>query len=336
MKERLNSIEFFRVFFILCVIVGHCIERYYTPFKYGLTNTRFCCELFFMISGFFLYRKIASDDRESCFRVAKKMYARLVPAYFFLVFLCLCFGLMKTTRLPTVFTLTSGLSLSYEAVGWGDWFIGTYFWSLLFFVGILSYFRKCSVWLTCLIIYIAFSLKMHTPYPGWGTHLHFFIGSEFVRGIYSVGMGILFGYFNEVVHFPKTKKVRFLFSVGEIYCIVSLLKYILNTSSQTFLELETMFGFLLISASCSQGVICSALNKCSLGGVLSKYCYSVFMMHCFPLLFLMKRTDLGLTPFQSCLFILFGAVVLGVFSYHMIERRFFPYMFNLLKKGEVK
>lgn len=101
-----------------------------------------------------------------------------------------------------------------------------------------------------------------------------------------------------------------------------------------FLELEIIFGILIISISKSWGYLSAYFNRISSVQFYSKYSYQVFLMHIFPLRLLLKYNSFGFEP-VTCVFLIFGgAIVLGVFEYHMIEGKLLPYLKKIVVKNE--
>lgn len=84
-KPRLYAIEFLRIFFVFFIILGHIMERYPEINQHTLAffhtkamYTSFGVEFFFIIGGFFLYKRMLSAP--NIFDLIKKIYTRLIPA----------------------------------------------------------------------------------------------------------------------------------------------------------------------------------------------------------------------------------------------------------------
>lgn len=340
---RLYSIEFLRIIFTFMVIFGHCRERYpvlgegmkeiFHSKKVLFANTGFCVELFFIIAGFFLFKKLLLNQ-QSAKDIIKKLYFRVAPTFIFLFLLCVLFRIVSFSKMAEVLSLTSGLSIPKEVTGWGDWYVGVYFWVMAFYVGLFLYQPKKALWVMLIVMYFTICLKFNAPYNGWVTTYYTIIGSELIRGIYSVGLGLGVGYLASNISINENRVTRVFFTIVEAYCLFVLLKFMIRGTNFDFLELEIIFGILLISISKSWGYLSAYFNRISSVQFYSKYSYQVFLMHIFPLRLLLKYNSFGFEP-VTCVFLIFGgAIVLGVFEYHMIEGKLLPYLKKIVVKNE--
>lgn len=214
---RLYSIEFLRIIFTFMVIFGHCRERYpvlgegmkeiFHSKKVLFANTGFCVELFFIIAGFFLFKKLLLNQ-QSAKDIIKKLYFRVAPTFIFLFLLCVLFRIVSFSKMAEVLSLTSGLSIPKEVTGWGDWYVGVYFWVMAFYVGLFLYQPKKALWVMLIVMYFTICLKFNAPYNGWVTTYYTIIGSELIRGIYSVGLGLGVGYLASNISINENRVTR--------------------------------------------------------------------------------------------------------------------------------
>lgn len=340
--KRIYSIEFLRIFFVFFIILGHIKEMYpdvgakvLNFFNTTEMHTWFGVEFFFIIGGFFLYKKIVNISKP--FEFIKKLWLRLFPALFFVFLLCCLFGTQNhnlyISRLPLIGTLTAGMGLPGEATGWGDWYVSTYFWCCLLYMGIFYACCKHAFLWVCVLIYLTVCLKFHGDYTWMGTYYDI-ICTEFIRGIYSVGLGILTAYLSDKVKIVPKLALRLFFTGAELYCLLSVFNYIVRASVNnfTFWEIELVFAFLVVCMAHSLGYITSFLNKFSFIQFASRYVYSIFLCHivCFSVLW--SHDHYGFSG-GTCAYIIFtGAIILGVFEYHVIEKKLVPWLLNYFSK----
>ena len=338
-KNRLYCIEFLRIFFVFFIILGHIMGQYpgirseiFNFFHTKEMRTSLGVEFFFMIGGFFLYKRILTAP--SIFDLIKKIYIRLIPALLFVFLLCALSFTTTIISFPTILSLTTGLSLPGEVIGFGDWYVGVYFWCSLLFIALFYKNVKQGFLWAGILSYFAFSLQLHVSHE-WMDTYYKIIGTEFVRGIYSMTLGFVAAFLSEKVSLPQKKSIRFVFTLVEAYCFITIFNCIIRSSILNsvvrswrgylnILEIEIVFTILLICISNSLGYITAYMNKIKNIRFLSKYAYGIFLGHIPIIKYLLKYTHLGdLTCF---LIIIIGAVILGVLEYHIVEKKIVPWI----------
>lgn len=338
-KPKLYAIEFLRIFFVFFIILGHIMEKYpeINNEMLGLLSTKktqtwFGVEFFFMIGGFFLYRRILSA--QNIFELIKKIYIRLVPALLFVFLLCVASGTVGMAGFPGILSLTTGLTIPGEITGWGDWYVGVYFWCSLLFIGLFYNNIKQGFLWTGILAYFTLCLKFNAPYDGWMKTYYTVIGNQFVRGIYSMGLGIMAAYLADKIKVPNKKSIRVIFTVLEIYCLVCVFNYIARSSHSrfNFLEIEVIFGILLICIANSLGYITSYLNKISKIQLISRYTYPIFLGHIPFIKYLLSHQNCGFDDTACGLIVLEGATLMGIFEYHVIEKKVVPWIAKYFTK----
>lgn len=332
-KPRLYAIEFLRVFFVFFIILGHIMERYpevntnvLAFFHTKGMQTWFGVEFFFVIGGFFLYKKIVSAT--NTFELIKKIYTRLIPALIFVFLVCILSGTSKLERFPAILSLTTGLSIPGEATGWGDWYVGVYFWCSLLFIGLFSNNMKQGFLLTGILSYFTLCLKFNAPYDGWMKTYYTIIGNQVIRGVYSMGIGMAAAFLSERFLVADKKGIKFFFTAFEAYALVLVFNYIARTSHNhlNFWEMEIVFVLFLISVAHSAGYISSLLNKVKRIQKISRYSYPVFLGHIPFIKFLLVHQSFGLNGATCSLIVLFVATLIGIFEYHIVEKRIMPWV----------
>lgn len=335
--KRIYSIEFLRIFFVFFIILGHCMQSY-PEIKYfvhdllgsNLVSTWFCVEYYSIIGGFLIYYNKKEETR--LFDRLKHVYLRLSPAVLFLYFLGLVFGLTTISNLLVVLTMTQGLSIPIaDAIGWGDWFAGAYFWASCVFISLLFYFKDKAFMLILPLIYVCIVTQTNMTYPGWMKSYGGIVGTEFLRVLYCMGCGIVAAFLAKNLHFTKQKIPVLFASVLECICLYLCFKKIIYGNS--LFGIISVLGcciFLVLAAN-SAGYVSKFINKIKKINYLSKYAWSIFIGHAFVLTFLLDKS-FDISQVMSCFIVFFGAIILGVFEYHVIEKKLVPWLLNYFSK----
>ena len=339
--KKLYMVEFLRVYFIFFIILWHIMSRYSTIkqevfnfFDTSQMNGWFGVEFFFIIGGFFLYERMKKTD--DAWLLIKKIYIRLFPTLMFVFLLCVCCGLVKIQKLPMILTLTTGLSIPGEVSGWGDWYVGAYFWASTLFVGLFVLNRKQAFLWTFILMYLTLCLKFNAPYDGWMKTYYAIVGNQFIRAIYSMGLGITAAFISEKISVKNNTSTRYVFTIIEIICFTSVTGYITSPRIYTFnfWEIEIIFAVLMISINSSYGYISTILNRYDKIQYISRYTYSVFLGHIVPVRILLSSPDkYGLSELNCALLIFGGAIFIGITEYHLIEQKLVPYLKKYFKEN---
>lgn len=335
----LYSVEFLRIALLSLIIIGHIGEIF--PYinrtllkSLGTSVFKgwFGVEYFFVIGGFFLYNKIQKAD--NAFTLIKKIYARLLPALLFIFLLCVVFTGSKIHQLPSILALTTGLSIPSVTIGWGDWYVGVYFWSSCLLIGLFMTCKKQAFLLLYIIMYILICFSFNAPYLGWMKTYYTFIGNQFVRGISSMGIGMTAAFIASQLSLKKEPITKTLYSVVEILCIIFTFSYLIFPGSIPFtsLEIQIIFGILIISFNSSYGYLSTILNNMSYIQYISRYTYSIFLAHIIPIRLLDSLSQKNMSEFKV-FFIVFGtAIAIGILEYHLIEKKLVPWLKKCLIK----
>lgn len=322
---------------VLFIILGHTMGQIpvIKEFYIGLLNakgynTRFCVELFFILAGFFLYKRIIKTD--SVFDLIKKTYFRLLPAFLFIFVLCDIFGGASTTDLPSVLTLTAGSGIVKQATGWGDWYVSTYFWCFCLYSGLFYFYRKQAVFGTLILIYTSLSIKFHGQYVFQGAYSNI-IPCDVIRGLYAMGMGIIAALLSEKVEVVFNNNIfkKLFFGVCEIVCLIYVFNYVARGVNLSYFEVSAVFSILTVLFYNSAGFLSTWLNRADKICCVSRYVYPVFLCHILSMLILHAKGVDGIDP-VAWLFIAFGsAIMLALIEYHLIELRLVPFIKNRIK-----
>ena len=338
-KPRIYAIEFLRIFFVFFIIFGHIMQMYpdikssvYNFLNSDLVPTWFCVEYYSIIGGFFIYRNAYKNG--NLFDSIKHIYMRLFPAVFFLYFIALISGLAHIHMLPIILTMTQGMSIPIaDAIGWGDWFTGAYFWASCFCISLLFYLKDKAFMFIVPLIYVLLVTQHHTTYPGWMKAYYGLIGSEFLRILYCVCLGALTSFLAQNLTFQKDKFARLLFTGLEVIFFYFCFRRIFYGNSVISIVAITSFSLLLILMVNSAGIISYTLNKISQIHYLSRYTWSIFIGHAYWLTLLKdKGSELEFSNTIRCLIIIILAIMTGIFEYHIVEKKLVPWVISYFKK----
>lgn len=338
--KKLYMVEFLRIFFVFSIILSH-ICNIYPEINYSVTKffsinsftTGFSVECFFIIGGFFLYNKIINSL--SIYSLIQKIYLRLLPAFLVVFILTLLGAYVPIYKLPIVLTLTTGLSIPASVTGWGDWYVGAYFWTCCLYICILYFNLQKGLIATVILVYISTCITFHNTVTGLNDTYFTIIGSQLIRGIYSVGIGIcaaaLMNNFKPISRF----EIRIVFTIIEGIILFATYTAVLRKeySPYNFFERELIFAFLLISSKFSWGYFSQYLNKLAWIEKISCYSYPIFLSHIVPLKILQTHNNYGLSELNCALLIFGGAIFIGITEYHLIEQKLVPYLKKYFKEN---
>lgn len=338
-KDKIYSIEFLRIFFVFFIIVGHVMQVYpeikdkiYSFLHSTMVPTWFCVEYYSIIGGFLIYRNFRQEG--SLFDKIKHIYARLAPTVLFLYFIAFLSGIVSIKFLVTVLTMTQGMSIPIaDAIGWGDWFVGAYFWAACICLSLLYYFKDKAFLYTLPLMYICLVMLYHTGYPGWMKAYHNIIGTEFLRVLQCMGLGLVCGFLSKNLYFSKKKLAILVFSFLECVSIFYCFRKIFHGNSVDYLMALLWCGVFLILSSHCAGYLSALLNKIRRVTFFSKYCWNVFIGHAYILTLLKDKSNFGLGDTTCACIVLVGAIIVGILEYHLIENRFVPWIIKYFKNG---
>ncbi len=208
------------------------------------------------------------------------------------------------------------------------------FWASCLYVGLFMLCRKQAFIWTFVLMYITICLKFNAPYDGFMKTYYTIVGNQFIRAIYSIGLGISAAYLAEKVDLKKNAFTISIFTILEIMGFLSVFYYIARSSHIhfNFWEMEIVFALLLISISKSFGWVSLTLNSISKIQYISRYTYSIFLGHIIFIKQLMSHQSYGLSGTSCALIILGGATIAGVFEYHIVEKKIMPWIIKQFVK----
>lgn len=337
---RLYMVEFLRLFFLFFIILGHCYdgaanlipkEKIYHLFHTTSMITAMGVEFFFIIGGFFLYKNLGNTASS----LIKKTYVRLLPALLFVFLSTVILTDVAFKYWPNIIFLSTGLSLSPSRVtGWGDWYVGVYFWTTCLYIALFQTPKSRAFTITGILVYLSLMLLTHAHVSSWLDPYYTVIGKNLTRGLSCMGLGIIISYLSEHIQFTTNKIISFLFTLLEGYCLVQVFNYIARTSHShlNFLSIELIFICLLFSIASSYGYISRFFNRMSWITAASRYTYSIFLCHIIFMRYLEKHP----TPndYINVTVVFVGSILLGMFEYHFIEQKAVPVIKKFFRRRE--
>ena len=345
-SSKLYFIEFFRIYFMFLIISGHVWLSISPKYKMALMdlfhatniNHEIAVEYFFIIGGFFLYKRIASG--QPAFELIKKTYLRLMPGFMFAFLLCVLLGHSSFQWIPNIIFLSIGTAVEKAPdIGYGGWFIGVYFWVSCFLIALFSNTPKRAFLILGVLIYIGFSLRTHGVKPvGTGyTYMSYFgaVGTWTARGIQSMGLGMVAAFLAGKMHFPRKCSVCLFFTIVECLCLVSVWTQTMITKAippLSYVGCQLIFMLFLISVSHSYGYISYYLNKASFIQLVSRYTFPALLGHIVLHPYVRFHPVFKEGSFHNAALVILGGTALGIVEYHLIERWLVPKIKNALSQ----
>lgn len=321
-------VEILRVIFALLVIICHirkeCPEINSYLFSFFHTSSiyfDYAVEMFFMIGGFFLYRRIQVEQTS---KLIFKTWERLIPALLIAFIILACCGVSNFKRIPVVMALTAGTGIHGSPVGWGDYYCGVYFWCTCLFAAMFCISRKGG-WIGIIaLMYLGIMFKYNIKVE---RNLYFdFIGRDLMRGILNMGFGMVAAFIAENLRISRRLPIRMFCTVVEVYCLYYLFTYMARTPHAhiSYWEMDILAAILLISICTSAGYISSILNKCRHIQYLSRYAYATFVGQMVSMGLIVKYKHFGWEYPYAAAFVMLGAIAFGILEYHLVEKKLVP------------
>lgn len=340
MIKRIYSIEFIRIVLVFAILWLHSLlscSKLLAEYPFRGAHMNHAVEFFFIIGGFFLYRRIISN-RSSCELICKT-YWRFLPGLLFAFLLLVCTGPYPFSHIFILLSLTGGSGLAFPFHG-PSWFLSVYFLFTCLAVGLFRYNSKLGWTVLGVLVYAGLMLHEHGQVLAGGhngQHINVMdtyyniIGVFCSRGICSMGIGMMTAFFALKINPLKKNGFRLFCTVFELYALIHFFIYLFGKSSYGYIEIQVLFALLLISMSNSLGYLSSLMNKVSSIPAVSRYCFSIYIMH--EVLLKWRTWFLPeLKYIDGAIFIVGGGIVLGVLEYHLIEKFLVPKLILYFKK----
>ena len=305
-----------------------------------------CVDFFFIISGFFLFRKI--DKSEDTVHFAKNKIIRLLPTIWFSIAVYFILSLFISgmpfnfnNNIQSIFLLNSIGFSSHQSMGSTHqaWFIAALFWCSLFYFYINKIFdKKYTNLIIWLIVAGGYGFILNCNYPGFAgakSNSFLFINQGIVRAL--AGLGV--GYFLVMLYesgFLKTinKPGKIIISLLEIY-LMGFLVFYLNISptipGNNYFLYIIIFTILFYLFIIKQGALSNLLNN-RISGVIGQWSYSIYIMHIIifdliRVLLLPNNKNIVLNhPIESFITGIVLAIIAGIATFYLFEKPVTKYL----------
>lgn len=345
-SKKLNNIEFLRFAFAVCIVYFHILHSAIIPYtgensvyqylaeqsKY----TKYIVECFFMISGYFLYQSIQRHPDRTAGGFVFRRVIRLWPVLACSTILSVIF--MKKSvcsgLINLCFLQSTSLATDWKGL---NWYVSAFFFAEIFYFMLYKAMKNISGrrLFFCLLVYFGYSLNIMTTDGEFGRKVVYGVFSlALARAVAGVGLGCLVGEIFETIQnrktdlkiFCKKRTMVLLISILEIMSLLLLVSdfFAGKTAPKNQFIVVILFCILFLCMLTRKGIF-SRIVSCSRLCALGKYAYSIYVMQETAFL-LMKKTVWKNTLFVQehiffCLILsIFAAVLLGIFTYHFVEK----------------
>lgn len=347
MNEKIKNIEFLRIIGCFAIILFHFFEivRYkfpvYMNMDYSTLDAGKAVDLFFIISGVFF--ALTLDTTKTLWQFLKKKLIRLFPVIIVTLAVSFCVGslfkLYDVDIFETILILLgfNGTALvnnlgSFETGGRSFWYVSAMLWTfLLYFYLLKNYERKNVNLIIGVMVYCAFAILVSANWTFIESRV-FVFNMGMCRAIGGIGLGYFIGqWYNSFK--DKTEKgvlplyVRTFLTILEFLCVYFIIYYLFFKK----INFENPFIFVVIFALTvvlflyNQGYVSKLLNQ-NIFAYLSKYTYSIYIVHCYIIYVLQKfffathKNFVEIHPFVNLAIALYLVIFFGVLMYHLVEK----------------
>lgn len=337
--DRLYNIDFLRIILVVLIVFYHLLGAGYVQtynielYKELLTNTRsigiICNSIFFMISGYFLYNSLFSEDYTLKDFVIKKIL-RFWPVLAFSVLICAIFSLFGWIHFDVDGNLLllcmihkNGSGLATHLTNFNSsWFVCWLFWLQIFYFGLSKIVKKEFNYNFLIAILVYLSLLIYVNNPGRDYELIYsWIPRGGLLGFIMTGIGILINAINSKI---KISINMVLSSIIEIslfgYFIYGFFFGPFRDDFILTIIAVIIFLFFIIN---KQGCVSNILNNKNLAH-LGNFAFSTYIMQEVAFYFFSNclwKMDkfIYFHPILILIISLIIVLILGVCTYYIVE-----------------
>jgi len=349
---KFGNIETLRFLFSILIVYMHfthhkAVESLYLIQGHNDSGVRFIVEFFFIIAGFFLFYTF-KNKKQTWIQFVKKKIARLWPSLAFysliIIILLVFFGIQPPFNAGLdvqIFNIMflQNIGLTPDAYGY-NWFISSYFWTIIFYFYILKNFDiKYANLIIALCVYFSLVVNLNcsnfTLYGIETTYYNFF-NAGLLRALTGIGIGYFIGiFYSKAKNYITAKsfdnlKTFIILTIIEVFCSFYLIKYLLfEVNYKNALIFLIMFSILFFTVLIKKGAISKILDN-KYFAFLGRYSYSIYVMQ--GITFLLLESTLWKTPYfiihtkLTSFITLITAVILGILAYHIAEKPLSAYL----------
>ena len=359
--QKIKNIEFLRVIGCLAIVLLHLFNKarlfglfpdidLYRHFMSMTSSGQKAVDLFFIISGFFFVYKL--DVTQSLWNFIKKKIMRLYPVFIFCLiasFLISLTGAFPFTLYDNILNLL-GLNGTFLVLKVGNvgqfWYVSAMLWVLALYFYLLKNYKKQNVNLTiAIIVMFCYGFMIHAKHGAINSHeqtFHYIFNVGMMRALGGIGVGYFIGewYKNNlesIKNLVLSIKAKIALTFLEFICIFFIINNLMlhKPSFKNHILFIIVFAVTIMAFLLQQGFISRLLNN-DLWVNLSKYTYSIYMTH--MLIFNTFKGSLWkynpewvyVHPILNVSIVLTLVLILGIFTYHCIEKPCAKYLKELL------
>ena len=342
----LKNLNFFRIWFTITILYGHIMQHFLIPMFPDLPAIiyiknhisyafGYMCDMFFIISGFFLFFSFFKDSNFKNFIIKK--VARLSPVLLFSLFGFMILSpfienihFYKYQNILSVFFIRSSFITNIETNNGAAWYINVMFWGYIFYYSLFNSIPKEKrKYITAIIVFIMYSILINKQnlYDQPQFILDGILTIPMIRALAGMGLGYIIAEFYNSSNCQNSKSIfsKIGYTIIEIITIILLFKFsIINPLSYSFPILTILFIIIFYCFLTKKGYISRFLDN-NVVFQLGKYCFSIYMMQdfCFQLLnkFLWNNIHFGIIehPIFNILAGILFCIIVGIITYYIIE-----------------
>ena len=358
-----NQIEFLRIIGCIAIVLLHfCYgnglgefagdDKFFRKAMSMTSSGQKAVDLFFIISGFF-FAWTLNTEKTLCEFLQKKLI-RLYPPFVFSILLFVIGAI--TAGIPFTFyqnimdlLILNGTPLSiHKGNGIVFWYVSTLLWITTLFFYCRKHFSKPAVDLfIAAASFFSYAFIIHAKDGIINNHLQTFgyvFSCSMLRGFGGLGLGYFIGewykkYQQQISNLHFSWKFKAVFTVLEFICLYFIINNLMlhRPRFHNHLLFVISFAAIIILFLLKQGYISKLLER-RIWIFLSRYTYSIYVTHYFVRdLFKFtiwrhhKDFVLACPPLSLAIPVIIS-IVLGVVTYHLIEKPMINILTDLINK----
>lgn len=356
--QKIKNIEFIRCFTILVIVLFHIkaiFTKSHTDYFQNLFNYPSSgyngVEIFFIISGFFLFFTFKNIP---VWEFIKKKYFRLAPAVIIALLICAIASMFNIIRFILIPNIISGLLLSHFGIFWCKsasaplWYASSLFFGLIVFYLIIKYIKPKFYAPIFIILgfgsYVLLSILLNGLYKEHSINYYGIICPATLRAFGGIGVGCLIGlfykkYFEKIKNLTTSTLQTLLYSAVEIISFAFLIWwfYFKHIRVDNFIFI-LVFCILFICFLLKKGILSKITDK-DIWVNLSKYIYVLYAIHSVVVKILNKTLIIpkieifSVHPYLTLIMCIITPVIIAVICYNFIEQPVYRYLSTHFLKG---
>ncbi len=279
--KRTYSLDFIKLLFTL-IIVWHHLQSHldFVVIKSGYI----CVEMFFIISGFFLYKNFVNKEKSALEYTTsriKKFYTIYIIGLV-MMFIISEFNFEKIPQFIVEATMLQGTGI---VSSWGGningpcWYFSVMIISGYFIYSLLKYNKDRFIKFEAPIIIMLTYTMMNGRLEDWDKILFFYI--PLWRGLAAMCIGTIIAYFVESNQFEKFKDFwrgrKVLLYIIEAIC-TCFIAYLIAYKTNYVMLVLLLFPIIILSTQIEFSLLNEVLNK-RIFMIVNKISFAIFVMH---------------------------------------------------------